>query len=154
MPFKRIISRDNGVPWGETGMTSKKWLKVETESIPVSMLIATQPGVLLHALSEEYSGEPIGGDKHPHVIYWRGEYYLEDGHHRVLRAMLRGEKSVEVRVLTAPRRPAKMKTSEPDTRLRKSIRDMSPEEREAFRERLKDLRKKLMEDAERLPNGI
>ena len=108
MPFKRIISRDNGTPWGKTGMTSKKWLKVKTVNVKISDLIATQPGVLLHALSLDWRETPVGGDKYPHVISWRGELYLEDGHHRVIRSLLKGKRKVKVRVLTAPRRSAKM----------------------------------------------
>jgi hypothetical protein len=116
MVFKRIISREGDVPWGETGMTSKKWLKVPVEEVFIDQLIATQPGVLLHALSDEYTQAAVGGDRYPHVIFWHGEYYLEDGHHRVVRTLLRGRATIEARVLTPPKRPAKMKVNEKDTR--------------------------------------
>jgi hypothetical protein len=95
--FKAIISRDNGEPWGETGMTSAKWLDVPTTPVRVRDLIATQPGVLLHALTE---GEPpVGGDPHPHVIDWAGSLYLEDGHHRAVRALISGNDTITARVL-------------------------------------------------------
>jgi hypothetical protein len=96
--FKAIISRDNGCPWGETGMTSGKWLDIPTTLVPIRELIATQPGVLLHALSDE-APTPVGGDRFPHVIRWQGSLYLEDGHHRVVRARLNGRRAVRARVL-------------------------------------------------------
>lgn len=100
--FASIISRDGGCPWGETGMTSAKWLDVPTELVTIRDLVATQPGILLHALSEDYEAPPIGGDPLPHVVAWRGRSYLEDGHHRVVRAALRGASEVEARVLEIP----------------------------------------------------
>lgn len=97
--FKRIITRDNGCPWGETDMTSQKWLDVPTALFPISQLIATQPGVLLHALADNVP-MPVGGDIYPHVIHWNNEFYLEDGHHRVVRARLQGEQFVLARYLS------------------------------------------------------
>lgn len=96
--FKNIISRDNGCPWGTSGQTSATWLNVPVVKVPISELVATQPGVLLHALSET-PPTPVGGDKYPHVILWEGTYYLEDGHHRIVRRLLKGKKKVKVRLL-------------------------------------------------------
>ena len=96
--FKDIISRDNGCPWGDTGMTTRKWRNVPTQVVTIAELIATQPGVLLASLSD-HAPEPVGGDTYPHVIAWRGELYLEDGHHRVVRARLNDHHIVEARVL-------------------------------------------------------
>lgn len=95
--FRGIISRDQGEPWGPTGMTSTKWLDVPTEVVCIADLVATQPGVLLHALVDDT--EPVGGDAHPHVIEWDGTLYLEDGHHRAMRARLDGYRTLTARVL-------------------------------------------------------
>jgi hypothetical protein len=116
MPFKRIISRDNGTPWGETGMDSRKWLSIPVVKVQIKDLIATQPGVLLLALAWDYDQPSVGGDEYPHVIKWRGELYLEDGHHRVIRRLLAGKTRAKVRLLTVPRRPAKMAVSNSDAR--------------------------------------
>lgn len=78
-------------------MSSAKWLGVMPEVVTIEDLTATQPGVLLHALIGV--GTPVGGDPLPHVIDWRGVRYLEDGHHRVMRALLRGEHTIVARVL-------------------------------------------------------
>jgi hypothetical protein len=96
--FKAIISRDAGCPWGNSGQTSATWLNVPVVELPISDLVATQPGVLLHALSAE-SPSPVGGDLYPHVILYDGIHYLEDGHHRVVRARLAGRSTVHVRLL-------------------------------------------------------
>jgi len=97
-PFAGIISRDGGEPWGPTGMTTAKWMHVPTQTLPINELYATQPGVLLHALTAD-APAPVGGDPLPHVIAWRGTGYLEDGHHRVMRAALAGCTHIEARVL-------------------------------------------------------
>jgi hypothetical protein len=98
VPFSRIISRDNGTPWPATGMTSLKWLAVHTRDVYIADLVATQPGVLFHALVED-PRVPVGADPYPHVVEWRGVMYLEDGHHRAMRALLRGERAIRVRYL-------------------------------------------------------
>lgn len=97
--FKAIISRDDGCPWGETGMTTARWREeVEPEAVAIADLIATQPGILLHALTADWEAEPVGGDPVPHVIDHGGLLYLEDGHHRVMRAALAGQATIDARV--------------------------------------------------------
>jgi hypothetical protein len=96
--FKNIISRDQGCPWGASGQTSATWLNVPVVELPISELVATQPGLLLHALSDA-SPDPVGGDPFPHVILWKGTYYLEDGHHRVARTRISGQTTVKARLL-------------------------------------------------------
>lgn len=97
--FADIISRDDGEPWGKTGMNTAKWLNIPTRQVVIRELIATQPGVLLHALTDQHT-TTVGGDPTPHVIEWQGRLYLEDGHHRVVRAAIRGEHTIQARVLT------------------------------------------------------
>lgn len=99
--FAGTISRDDGEPWGPTGMSTALWMDVETELVPMATLWATQAGILLAPLIDP-STEPVGRDPFPHVIRWRGRDYLEDGHHRAVRAMLNGHTFLRVRVLTVP----------------------------------------------------
>ncbi len=95
--FKSIITRDHGEPWPATGMTSQRWLSVPLRTVLIEDLIATQSGVYFHGLVDNIV--PVGGDIYPHVILWQGEYYLEDGHHRVVRTRLKGYDRIVVRVL-------------------------------------------------------
>jgi len=96
--FKAIISRVGGCPWGATGMTSATWLGVPVETFAIADLTATQDGVYFHALAA--GPAPVGGDPYPHVIEWAGGLYLEDGHHRVVRALLAGQATIEARRVT------------------------------------------------------
>lgn len=98
--FKATISRDSGEPWGPTGMSSVLWLDVPDADVAVADLIATQPGLLIDALIAPT--DPVGHDPLPHVIAWRGQLYLEDGHHRVARQRLAGATHVRARILTLP----------------------------------------------------
>lgn len=95
--FAGVINRDEGSPWGTSGMSSMTWLSVPAELVPLRALIMTQPGILFSALLSP--GLPVGGDLLPHVIDWQGALYLEDGHHRAVRAALAGEDSILARVL-------------------------------------------------------
>ena len=94
--FKRIVSRENGTPWPPTGMNTEKWRTLPLNQFPISELIAMQDGVYFHALAEDYVHMH---DDWPHVVLWNGEAYLEDGHHRVVKALLRGEEFIVARVL-------------------------------------------------------
>lgn len=97
--FAGVISRDDGEPWPATGMTSARWLTVPTRCVPIADLVATQPGIYFHGLD---ASEHVGGDEFPHVIEYRRTLYLEDGHHRAVKAALAGERVVTARVLQVP----------------------------------------------------
>lgn len=79
-------------------MSTRKWLDVPVVEVEIKGLVATQPGVWLHALSST-APAPVGGDQYPHVIHWKDIMYLEDGHHRVVKAALQGQTHVLARVL-------------------------------------------------------
>lgn len=42
------------------------------------------------------------GDPFPHVVHWNGLFYLEDGHHRVVAAAVRGESQIRARIYSVP----------------------------------------------------
>lgn len=96
--FKAVVSRAYGTPWPAPGMTSEKWLHVPIRDVRIAELIAMQDGVYFHALMTD-DLTPVGGDPYPHVVSWRGDLYLEDGHHRVTKAILHQEPTVLARVL-------------------------------------------------------
>jgi hypothetical protein len=80
-------------------MTTALWANVPVKTVTIADLYATQPGVLLEALIGE-PRIPFAGDPYPHVIQWRDGLYLEDGHHRAVRAWGNGARTIEARVLT------------------------------------------------------
>jgi hypothetical protein len=98
--FKAVISRDDGEPWGDTGMTTATWATIQPHVVRIADLIATQPGILFAPLTDD--NEPVGGDPIPHVIHWQGDYYLEDGHHRAMRALINGADTITARILEVP----------------------------------------------------
>jgi Arc/MetJ family transcription regulator len=97
--FAGVISRDLGEPWPATGMSSARWLTVPAQWVEIDRLVATQPGIYFDGLD---ASEHVGGDEFPHVIEWRGTLYLEDGHHRAVKAALTGERLLLARVLVVP----------------------------------------------------
>lgn len=99
--FKGIIDREGGNPWPETGMTGQKWLGVPVSYVALRDLIVTQDTISLEALIGPQK-VPAGGDPHIHVIYWRGDHYLVDGHHRVMRAYGMGFGGMSARVYRVP----------------------------------------------------
>lgn len=96
--FKAI---DPSRPWPKGEMTTEKWKQVPAFWVPIGELIATQDGVKLEYLTHGDRGRPsFSGDPNPHVVSWRGNLYLEDGHHRAVRAMMQAKKEIFARVLT------------------------------------------------------
>jgi hypothetical protein len=87
------VSRD----WPEQGMTTETWRHIDPCVVTIADLIPTQPGILFAGLHNTRTRE--GGDTLPHVIEWHGNLYLEDGHHRVVRAALDGAEHMIVRKL-------------------------------------------------------
>lgn len=89
---------ESGVPYSDTGMSSQKWLDVPVQTVCVDTLIATQQHLFLKDLVNPPK-RSFSGDEWPHVVHYQGKWYLEDGHHRVVRAVLMGDYCVAARVL-------------------------------------------------------
>ena len=86
-------------PYGETGLTTAEWKALPPTTVRIADLRFTQPAVTIAGLLNAHAGGPVvGGDPLPHVVLWNGTYYLDDGHSRVLRALLRDEETVQARV--------------------------------------------------------
>ena len=62
----------------------------------LSELVTTKGTLHLETLLDEDS--TFFGDLFAHVVLWRGEYYLEDGLHRALRAALQQRSVLHARV--------------------------------------------------------
>lgn len=83
IPFKGITSR----PYDQDILRAVQWQTIRPTLIQFSNIWLTQS----HLNIEGLLGKTYSTDPFPRVVQWRGEYYLEDGHHRlVLQAAMDG----------------------------------------------------------------
>ncbi|HVX53572.1 type II toxin-antitoxin system VapB family antitoxin [Nocardioides sp.] len=95
MIFKRVGS---GRPYPDHGLTAKQWAELPPRPIRLDDLVTTKDTLQLTSLLDEDS--TFYGDLFAHVVEWQGEYYLEDGLHRALRAALQQRHVLHARVHT------------------------------------------------------
>lgn len=95
MIFKRVGS---GRPYPDHGLTPKQWAELPPRPIRLDDLITTKDTLQLTSLLDEDS--TFYGDLFAHVVEYQGEYYLEDGLHRALRAALQQRHVLHARVHT------------------------------------------------------
>jgi Arc/MetJ family transcription regulator len=93
--FKRV---GVGRPYPDHGMTARDWASVPPRQVRLDQLVPPKDTLQLNALLDEDS--TFYGDLFAHVVEWRGEYYLEDGLHRALRAALQQRLVLHARVHT------------------------------------------------------
>jgi Arc/MetJ family transcription regulator len=91
--FKRV---GTGRPYPDHGLTAKDWAALPPRQLRLDELITTKDTLQLGSLLDEDS--TFYGDLFAHVVEWRGEYYLEDGLHRALRAALQQRLVLHARV--------------------------------------------------------
>jgi len=77
--------------------TPQDWAHLPPRMLRLEDMYTTRAELDLHALLSEDS--TFYGDIFCHIVQWRGDYYLEDGLHRALRAALGGRPVVHGRVL-------------------------------------------------------
>lgn len=94
MIFKRV-GEDR--PYPEHGYTQRQWAAIAPRQVQLDQLVTTKRTLDLDALLDEDS--TFYGDLFAHVISYQGEFYLEDGLHRALRAALQQRHTMHVRVL-------------------------------------------------------
>ncbi len=91
--FKRI---GVGRPYPEPSLSSRAWARVPPRAIRLDQLVTTKDTLQLATLLDDDS--TFYGDLFAHVVEWRGEYYLETGLHRALRAALQQRQVLHARV--------------------------------------------------------
>jgi Arc/MetJ family transcription regulator len=91
--FKRV---GQGRPYPAHGLESRAWAAVPPQQLRLDELVTTKDTLHLATLLDEDS--TFFGDIFAHVVRWRGEYYLEDGLHRALRAALHQRTVLHARV--------------------------------------------------------
>jgi len=93
--FKRVGDRR---PYPEHGLGARDWAALPPRQVRLDQLVTTKDTLQLAALLDEDS--TFYGDLFAHVVVWQGEYYLEDGLHRALRAALQQRNVLHARVHT------------------------------------------------------
>jgi Arc/MetJ family transcription regulator len=93
--FKRVGA---GRPYPDHGLTAKDWAALPPRQLRLDELITTKDTLQLGSLLDEDS--TFYGDLFAHVVEWHGEFYLEDGLHRALRAALQQRLVLHARVHT------------------------------------------------------
>ena len=94
MIFKRVGDER---PYPEHGYEQRQWAAIAPQQIRLDQLVTTKRILDLEQLLEDDS--TFYGDLFAHVISWQGDYYLEDGLHRALRAALQQRQTMHARVL-------------------------------------------------------
>ncbi len=94
MIFKRV---GESRPYPEHGYVQKQWAAIAPQQVRLDELVTTKRNLDLDALLEEDS--TFYGDLFAHVVKYNGEFYLEDGLHRALRAALQQRQTMHARVL-------------------------------------------------------
>jgi ParB-like nuclease domain len=92
----------NGMPaFGQgQGWTPSSWRRALRKQVPVDKLVSTNRGGYLNERrAARYARNRGGGDVY--VVEHEGRYYIADGHHRAVAAMIRGEKTIAARVKRA-----------------------------------------------------
>jgi Arc/MetJ family transcription regulator len=92
--FKQVRE---GKPYPDHGMSTKQWAQIPPRPVRLDQMITTKRELGLDRLLADDS--TFYGDLFPHVVQWNGEFYLEDGVHRALRAALQQRATIHARVL-------------------------------------------------------
>ena len=95
MIFKQV---GDSRPYPDHGTTSRAWTEVPPRQVRLDQLTTTKDTLSLSSLLDDDS--TFYGDLFAHVVEWQGEYYLEDGLHRALRAALQQRSVLHARVHT------------------------------------------------------
>lgn len=78
------------------GMCTADWQKIKPSRVLVASLVPSQEHLSFAALAgapSSHCGDPV-----PHAVLWDGRLFVVDGHHRVIRATLAREATLDVRV--------------------------------------------------------
>lgn len=99
--FKRV---GDARPYPDHRLGRTEWAALPPRQLRLDQLVTTRRVLDLEALLDD--GSTYYGDLFAHVVSWNGEFYLEDGLHRALRAALRQRQVLHARVFVAPDDPA------------------------------------------------
>jgi len=92
--FKRFGTRE----YPPTGLNTGLWMKLPLTNVPIEELVTTQEHIYIRDILGKVLKPSVSGDEFPHVVSWNGTFYLEDGHHRAVRAIIEGKNYLQARV--------------------------------------------------------
>lgn len=95
LPFAGFVAAK---PYPVTGFNARRWRDVSTGWIFLLQLVLTQTTVRIYPMFCPPPQDDPNNDPFPHVVLWRDTYYLDDGHHRVVRAALSGTTGLYARI--------------------------------------------------------
>ena len=75
----------------------RNWTEIAPRQVRLDQLTTTRATLDLRNLLDDDS--TFYGDLFAHVVSWHGEFFLETGLHRALRAALQGRTAIHARVL-------------------------------------------------------
>ena len=85
-------------PWEPWDMSTEAWRQIRPRPVRIALLHPSQEGLTWAGL---FAATSYSGDRWPHVVRYRGELHIDDGHHRIARSALRGRRWVLARVKEA-----------------------------------------------------
>jgi hypothetical protein len=88
---------DNGAK--ANAAEKKYWSLHRNDTLPIDKLLPTQPYVEVGDVERLAGKVSNTSPDHIHVVTHKGKHYVTDGHHAILAAKLRGEKTVKVKHL-------------------------------------------------------
>jgi hypothetical protein len=81
-------------------MTTAKWREIEPQMVSLTGLQFSQEHLTIEGLFKAVRGEASHcGDPYPHLVWFEGQTWVSDGHHRVVAAMILGQETIEARLL-------------------------------------------------------
>jgi Arc/MetJ family transcription regulator len=83
-------------PYPDHGLKQRDWALLPPQQVRLDQLVTTKDTLDLTTLLDAES--TFFGDLFPHVVSWRGDYYLEAGLHRALRAALQQRAVLHARI--------------------------------------------------------
>lgn len=86
----------------------KFWNDHTVKTLKISDLKATQPFVRINDVDKLKSKIDDNAPSHVRVVKHRGVYYIDDGHHSIMAAKLRGEKYIEVNYFDMDQYPRRL----------------------------------------------
>jgi hypothetical protein len=94
-PFPGIVER----PYDQDDLVDTDWSAVAAEFVEFRNLWLTQTRLSVAAMLGQSS---YSTDAFPRAVHFAGQMFLEDGHHRIVRAALQGWNGTNVRVIRTP----------------------------------------------------